>query len=85
MDGFGMAAWNQDGKLYASGTQESLYRLADDGRQWEAVAKLSPPRFFHRLLPGEKGTLLLVGGASEDGHLATIEELSRARRPEFEQ
>jgi hypothetical protein len=84
MDGFGVSAWNLDGKLYASGTQESLYRLADDGQKWEAVLKLNPPRFFHRLLPGTDGTLLVVGGASEEGHLATIEELSPTRRPSLE-
>jgi hypothetical protein len=49
------------------------------------VLKLTPPRFFHRLLPGEDGKLLIVGGASEDGHLATIEELSPASRPALEQ
>ena len=40
MDGFGAAAWNLDGKLFASGTQESLYRLADDGL-WH-MERLSP-------------------------------------------
>ena len=85
MDGFGVSAWNLNGKLYASGTHESLHRLSDDGKKWDAVLKLTPPRFFHRLLPGEDGTLLLVGGASEEGHLATIEELSPSQRPALEQ
>ncbi|HEX6962679.1 MAG TPA: kelch repeat-containing protein, partial [Lacipirellula sp.] len=75
MDGFGAAACNINRKLYASGTQESLYRLSDDGKKWKAVMKLSPPRFFHRLVPGEQGYLLAVGGASEEGHLATIEQI----------
>jgi hypothetical protein len=85
MDGFGAAACNAGGKLYASGTQESLYRLADDGSEWEAVVELAQPRFFHRLVPGEKGALLAVGGASEEGHVATIEELEPTRRPVLEQ
>jgi hypothetical protein len=85
MDGFGVSAWNLDGKLYASGTQESLHCLSEDGKKWEAIAKLSPPRFFHRLVPGEQGTLLLVGGASEEGHLATIDQVEPSRRPALEQ
>jgi N-acetylneuraminic acid mutarotase len=78
MDGFGAAAWNLDGKLFASGTQESLYRLADDGKSWEAVLELKQPRFFHRLLPASDATLLSIAGASFDGHLANIEEVSVA-------
>lgn len=76
MDGFGASAWNLDGKLFASGTQESLYRLADDGKSWEAVLELKQPRFFHRLLPAGDATLLSIAGASFDGHLANIEEVS---------
>jgi len=78
MDGFGAAAWNLDGKLFASGTQESLYRLADDGKSWEAVLELKQPRFFHRLLPAGDATLLSIAGASFEGHLANIEEVSVA-------
>lgn len=78
MDGFGASAWNLDGKLFASGTQESLYRLADDGKSWEAVLELKQPRFFHRLLPAGDATLLSIAGASFDGHLANIEEVSIA-------
>ena len=78
MDGFGAAAWNLDGKLFACGTQDSLYRLADDGKSWEAVLELKQPRFFHRLLPAGEATLLSIAGASFDGHLANIEEVSVA-------
>jgi hypothetical protein len=85
MDGFGVSAWNLDGKLYASGTQDSLFRLSDDGKTWEPIAELTQPRFFHRLLPGKPGILLAVGGASEEGHLADVEELSPKRRPTLEQ
>ncbi len=85
MDGFGVSAWNLDGKLYASGTQDSLFRLSGDGAAWEPIVKLAQPRFFHRLLPGKAGTLITVGGASEEGHLDDIEELSPKRRPTLEQ
>ena len=78
MDGFGASAWNLDGKLFASGTQDSLFRLADDGKSWEAVVELKQPRFFHRLVPAGKAKLLSIAGASFDGHLANIEEMSTA-------
>lgn len=85
MDGFGIGACNLGGKLYASGTQDSLYRLADDGASWEPVAALAQPRFFHRLLAKDGHSLLAVGGASQDGHLSSSEELTPARRPALEQ
>ena len=78
MDGFGASAWNLDGKLFASGTQDSLFCLADDGKSWEAVVELKQPRFFHRLVPAGKAKLLSIAGASFDGHLANLEELSTA-------
>ncbi|RIK81215.1 MAG: hypothetical protein DCC67_08380 [Planctomycetota bacterium] len=76
MDGFGVSVWNQGDRLFASGTQDSLYVLSDDGSKWTAAGALQQPRFFHRLLPGSAGRLLAVGGAAETGHLADIEELA---------
>jgi N-acetylneuraminic acid mutarotase len=74
MSGFGVSAWNLDGKLYVSGFNGRVFRLADDGAKWEQVAKLAQPRFFHQLVPAAgKDALLVVGGASRDGHLADAE------------
>jgi N-acetylneuraminic acid mutarotase len=75
MAGFGVSAWNLRGKLYHSGTEDSLYRLADDGQSWESAGELAKPRFFHRLLPGGDDALLSVAGASMTGHLASIEKI----------
>jgi N-acetylneuraminic acid mutarotase len=85
LDGFGISACNLDGKLYVSGTQEHLYRLADDGKSWQAIAKLVEPRFFHRMVAGRSGKLLLIGGANDDGHLGDIEEVEPLRRPALEE
>ena len=81
MAGFGVSAWNLDGQLYVCGMRGVLYRLSDTGSAWEEVGRLETPRFFHQLVPGLDGTLLVVGGASMNGHLATIEQidLSSAR------
>jgi hypothetical protein len=85
IDGFGLSACTLNGKLYVSGTQECLYRLANDGKSWEKAAKLTEPRFFHRMTPGRSGKLLLVGGATESGHVADIEEIEPERRPALEE
>jgi N-acetylneuraminic acid mutarotase len=82
MGGFGVSACNLDGKLYVSGTQDSLYCLIGDGAQWSPIARLAQPRFFHRLTPAASpGALLVIAGASDAGHLATTEEVSISRRP----
>lgn len=74
MSGFGVSAWNLDGDVYVSGFNGRVFQLADDGSKWEEVARLAQPRFFHQLVPASKAdTLLVVGGASRDGHLDDIE------------
>lgn len=74
--GFGLAAWNSAGKLYAGGMEGVLYRLADDGTSWEKAADMTQARFFHQLLPDEAGNLIAIAGASPDaGHLTTSERI----------
>ena len=75
MAGFGASAWNLDGDLYVCGLRGVLYRLNDTGSAWEEAGKLETPRFFHQLVPGPHGSLLAVGGASMNGHIATIERI----------
>jgi hypothetical protein len=77
MAGFGVSAWNLDGKLLVSGADGAVHQLADDGSKWETVGELATGRFFHRLMPGSGSTLLAVAGASmDDGHLASVESFS---------
>ena len=74
MSGFGVSAWSLGDDLYVSGFNGRVFKLADDGSKWQEVAKLAQPRFFHQLVPAaKKDALLVVGGASRDGHLADIE------------
>jgi hypothetical protein len=73
--GFGVSAWNLNGELYVSGLLGIVYRLNDAGSAWEEVVRLARGRFFHQLVPGPRGGLLAVGGASRDGHLADIESI----------
>ncbi len=78
MGGFGVSAWNLDGKLLVSGADGAVHQLSDDGTKWENVGKLVTGRFFHRLMPGVGQSLLVIAGASmETGkHLATVESFS---------
>lgn len=75
MAGFGMSAWGKDGTVYASGFEGVIYKLADDGQKWEKAGKLQLPRFFHRLMPSANGSLFVIGGATEKGHVGLIEEI----------
>lgn len=80
MAGFGVSAWNLDGKLLESGADGEVRQLADDGSKWETVGELATGRFFHRLMPAGHARLLAVAGASMDeGHLASIESFSPAK------
>jgi hypothetical protein len=67
--------------LYVCGMRGVLYRLNDTGSAWEEAGRLETPRFFHQLVPGPSGDLLIVGGASMNGHLATIEQISPKHPP----
>lgn len=74
MAGFGISAWTLKGQLYASGSEGTVYRLNEEGTDWQKIAKLDTRRFFHRLVGGEENRLFVVGGASlGDGHLKSIE------------
>lgn len=75
-DGFGLAAWNVRGALYAGGLEGTLYRLSATGDAWEEADRFAMKRFFHQLVPDGRGGLLAVAGATHDaGHTSTIERL----------
>lgn len=74
ISGFGLSAFQIEGKLRVSGMSGILYALSDDGKEWIEGAKMADPRFFHRLVPGPEGKALVVAGAStERGHVGDIE------------
>src|SRR5690606_22225223 len=76
ISGFGLSAFNIEGKLRVSGMSGILYALSDDGTRWIEGAKMADPRFFHRLVPGPNSSALAVAGAStERGHVADIEQI----------
>jgi N-acetylneuraminic acid mutarotase len=73
--GFGASAFAAYGRLFISGMNGEVYALCEDGESWETVAKLQTRRFFHRLVAGDRGQLVFIGGANRSGHLESIEVL----------
>lgn len=64
LGGFGSSAFAAGKRLYVSTIDGSLQRLSSDGSSWEKVTKTKSARFFHRLLPLNSSTLVMVGGAN---------------------
>lgn len=63
--GFGFAAVAHEGRLFASGLNGILLELR--GNNWDSIAKLAHPRYFHRLLSGGSGKLIAIGGENREG------------------
>lgn len=73
MNGFGCAAAELNGRLYASPASGAVLRLSPDGKSWESAGQLEPARMFHRLVP-HAGRLLVVGGSANRERVAAIGE-----------
>ncbi|MHA3774263.1 outer membrane protein assembly factor BamB family protein [Verrucomicrobiota bacterium sgz303538] len=76
MAGFGMAACSAGGALLTSPLSGAVYALSADEKNWEEVARLAKPRFFHRLLPTADGRVVAVGGSSRSSQILEPEFLS---------
>ncbi|MBX3467084.1 MAG: hypothetical protein KF878_09320 [Planctomycetes bacterium] len=74
-NGFGVAAAVIGDDLLASGVRSAVHRLGlqGDAPEWEEVATLAFPRYFHRLVATGPEALLAVGGSSDGGHLRVCE------------
>lgn len=79
-DGFGVSAFGTSQGLLASTASGGVYQLKKDASQWEQVAQLTYPRYFHRLLATDAGEVYIVGGTKPRGpKVAEVETLSIAR------
>ncbi|MCA9184888.1 MAG: kelch repeat-containing protein [Pirellulaceae bacterium] len=76
MNGFGVSAWNLDGRLLAGGSDGVIYALAAVDSDWHTAGHCAESRFFHRMLPMSERSLLILGGASRSGHLRSMEHIS---------
>lgn len=78
MNGFTPASVVVDGKLYLSGSDGRVFRLAEKKNAWEVVGKLEQSRFVHRAVPAGKDKFLAIGGASKQGNVALTEAVEPA-------
>lgn len=62
--GFGSSAFATGGRLYVTTIKGDLQRLTDDGSAWEIVKQTPTARFFHRMLPIDDKSFVIVGGAN---------------------
>lgn len=60
--GFSPAACVQDGRLYVNLNDGVIYRLSKDGKSWEDTGKVELARVVPRMVAGEKGSLIVLGG-----------------------
>ena len=80
MEGFGSSAWNVGDCLFVSTYSGRLQRLTSRADSWSVVAELETDRFFHRMLPMDKTTLVNVGGASmKTGKFTELEVIDIAK------
>jgi N-acetylneuraminic acid mutarotase len=62
LEGFAASAFGIGDRLYVSGHDGRLYRLAEAGTGWDVVGSFAVPRLTHRLLPGLDSDVIAVGG-----------------------
>jgi len=79
--GFGVAALGDGDALIASGLDGVVYALERGAERWNPLERLLVARFFHRIVPGQEGELLVVGGASGGSHSRVVESLRLSREP----
>lgn len=72
---FSPAACNLKGSVYISPLDGLVYRLNDSRDGWQEVGEVATKRLVHRLLPNSN-SLLVIGGASRQGNVASVEVIS---------
>ncbi|MCA9042350.1 MAG: hypothetical protein KDA65_18500 [Planctomycetaceae bacterium] len=75
IEGFGTSAFAVAGDLYCSTISGALNQLSPDGSEWIKIQEVPHKRFFHRMVPYQDNSLLLMGGASEDGKVLVIDHI----------
>lgn len=81
MKGFGAAACTIGNQLFVSHYAGDLFALSPDQKEWLKINELEPKRFFHRMVPASRKSVFAIGGANRnDGHLASIQEVSWNKR-----
>lgn len=75
--GFGIATIAVGDVVYANGMDGVVRTLRVDSDAWTDAGTLLSPRYFHRLVPGQEGSLLAVGGITRGaGRVRSIETIA---------
>ena len=77
MAGFGAGALVADGRLFVTTMPGTVLRL--DDRSWTPVGQIERGRFFHRVVAGGDGALLLGGTSMQHGKFVDLERLTLPR------
>lgn len=75
-EAFGVAGFQLDGAVHASGSSGKIFRLSRDLTRWREVGGLTFPRFFHQYVELEDHTALALGGIGDGSRIRHIEQLS---------
>lgn len=75
-EAFGVASFQLDGAVHASGSSGKVFRLSSDLTRWSDVGSLTFPRFFHQYVELEDHTALALGGIGDGSRIRHIEQLS---------
>lgn len=76
MTGFATSTFAVGGHLYSTGASGIVYRLSDDGSEWQVADRLLFPRMFLRLLPVDNDRLIALGGTGGmTGRTSVVETL----------
>jgi len=78
MEGFGASAFGGPSGLFVSTSSGKIFRLSKDGKTWDEAGALAHPRFFHRLVLDQDGSLVVVGGTSRGGKITQVEVIKIA-------
>lgn len=77
MKGFGASAWGRPDRIALCGADGKVYELRRLEGPWTEVASIGERRIFHRLLPLDGTSLLVVAGArGREGQTGTLLRVS---------
>lgn len=74
-NGFTPASAVSNGHIYLAPADGKVYRLSEKGDGWAEVGEFKSKRFVARMVPNPEGKLVIIGGSSPGGLLASVETI----------
>lgn len=79
-NGNGIAGCITQNTICIAGMDGGFYLLDENQKGWHEAGKMPSARIHHRLVSPVDGKVIVIGGASRAGHLATAEIVELARK-----